>query len=76
MRFSSLPPPHLPKETIDALGIQYIIHGDDIQPDLMHEHYGTAIELGIFKMVPYTKGISTTEIIQRIVERSNRGEFQ
>lgn len=70
------PPPHLTKEMIEELDIQYIVHGDDINRDLLHEHYGTALELDIFRLVPYTQGISTTEIIQRIVDRNNRGDFR
>ena len=70
------PPPHLTKEMIQELDIQYIVHGDDINPDLLQEHYGTAIELNVFRLVPYTEGISTTEIIRRIVERNHRGDLE
>lgn len=70
------PPPHLTSEMIEEMDIQYIVHGDDINLDLLHEHYGTAVKLDIFKLVPYTEGISTTEIIGRIVERTAQGDFQ
>ncbi len=70
------PPPHLTEEMIRDLDIQYIVHGDDIQPELLSEHYQTAMDLGIFRFVPYTPGISTTEIIQRIIERHKIGDFQ
>jgi len=45
--------------------IDFVVHGDDISDELKKQH-AVPIELGIVKYVPYTKGISTTEIIQRI----------
>ena len=50
--------------------ISIVVHGDDTPMDTLQLMYGDAMELGIFKTVPYTKGISTSDIIQRIVERS------
>ena len=70
------PPPHLTEEMIRKLDIHCIVHGDDINPDLLKEHYQTAIDLGIYRQVPYTPGISTTNIIQRIIERYQTGDFQ
>lgn len=69
------PPPHLTEEMIRELDIQYIVHGDDINQDLLGEHYQSAMDLGIFRLVPYTSGISTTDIIQRIVERNKIGDL-
>lgn len=70
------PPPHLTKEMIEALDIQFIVHGDDISEALMQEHYRSAIDLDIFRLIPYTPGISTTSIIQSIVDRADCGEFR
>lgn len=70
------PPPQLSKEKIRELGIDCIVHGDDIQKELMQEHYQSAIDLGIFHLVPYTPGISTSDIIQRVAKRHAMGEFQ
>lgn len=52
--------------------IDLVVHGDDFDPSspIALEQYGPSIELGIFVTVPYTKGISTTEIIQRVKERA------
>jgi len=52
-------------EFIDLHNIDYVVHGDDISDELKKQH-AVPIELGIVKYVPYTKGISTTEIIERI----------
>lgn len=49
--------------------IDVVAHGDDFNPETIHYWYGEAIDMGIFKTVPYTKGISTTDIINRIKER-------
>ena len=70
------PPPQLTQERIKELDIQYIIHGDDIGDQLLHEHYGQALQLGILRLVPYTSGISTSEIIQRIIDRTKGRVFQ
>jgi cytidyltransferase-like protein len=69
------PPMRLTEERIKELQIDYVVHGDDFNPELLQDQYGVSIKLGIFRTVPYTPGISTTNIIQRIVERYDRGEF-
>jgi cytidyltransferase-like protein len=57
------------KELLKELEIDFVVHGDDFNPDMIHIHYGVPIEMGIFKTVPYTPGISTTDIINRIKNR-------
>lgn len=49
--------------------IDLVLHGDDISDKMKQEHYEIPIKLGIFKTVPYTRGISTTEIINRVKSR-------
>jgi cytidyltransferase-like protein len=55
--------------------IDCVVHGDDFNKDMLHLQYGDALKLGIFRSVPYTPGISSTQIIQRIVDRYEEGEF-
>tara|TARA_R100000152_G_C6781665_1_gene216716 strand:- start:8 stop:403 length:396 start_codon:yes stop_codon:yes gene_type:complete len=43
--------------------IDIVVHGDD---NLFSENYKVPIEMQIMKYVPYTKGVSTSEIIRRI----------
>lgn len=65
------PPLRLTKEWITDHRIDYVVHGDDFNPELLFDQYGVSMEMGIFRLVPYTKGISSTEIIQRIIDREH-----
>lgn len=53
---------------IDTYKIDYVIHGDDpcIGPD-GKDVYAEVKERGIFKPVPRTEGVSTTEIVGRML---------
>ena len=64
------PPWVLTDEFIREHGIDIVCHGDDYSSDYVKEVYGVAIAKGIFYSIPYTDGISTTEIISRIRSRS------
>lgn len=55
--------------------IAFVVHGDDFDPTTCSDQYQAAIDLGIFRLVPYTPGISTTDIINRIVERTYEKKF-
>lgn len=63
------PPIKLTKEWIEDHKIDVVVHGDDLDQELLKYWYDSSIQMGIFRTVPYTKGISTTEIINRIRER-------
>ncbi len=69
------PPLRLTEEMIEDLQITYVVRGDDFSPELLEDQYGLALKLGILRMVPYTQGISTSDIIKRITTRYNEGEF-
>lgn len=49
---------------IEKYDIGLVVHGDDYSDERQREMYKVPIERGIFRTVPYTKGISTTEIIR------------
>ena len=49
--------------------IDLVIHGDDFSEEKKLSQYAVPIKLGIFRTVPYTPGISTTEILSRINSR-------
>ncbi len=70
------PPLRLTEEMVRAHRIDFVVHGDDFNPQLLEDQYGVSLKLGIFRTVPYTKGISTSDIIRRIAERHAAGEFQ
>lgn len=57
---------YLTEEFIKEHNIDIVIHGDD---DEQAEFYRVPREMGIMKYVPYTKGISTTNIINWFKER-------
>ncbi len=65
------PPLQPTKEWLQEHGFSVVVHGDDFLHTENLEQYEAAIELGIFTTVPYTKGISTTEIIERIKTRDD-----
>ncbi len=53
------------REWIQIHNIDLVLHGDDFSKELEELCYETPIELGIYRTVQYTAGISTTDIIAR-----------
>jgi len=53
------------RDWIDKHNIHLVVHGSDYSPEDLYKLHAVAIEMGIFRKVPYTPGISTTEIIRR-----------
>ena len=53
---------------IDLHDIHLVVHGDDSSEEQLDYMYNVPIGMGIFRTVPYTAGISTTEIIRRIID--------
>ncbi len=66
---------------IEKYDIHLVVHGDDYTREQQVHYYGVPIEKGIFRTLPYRKGISTTEIIarcqaaDRVESRSARGSL-
>ena len=54
------------REWIEKHDIDLVLHGDDFSRDLERLCYKTPMEMGIYRTISYTEGISTTEIISRI----------
>ena len=50
---------------IEKYNIDLVVHGDDYSDEKKQLIYKVPIEMGIFRSVVYTKGISTTEIIRQ-----------
>lgn len=50
---------------INKHNIDMVVHGNDFTEDLLQSCYKVPIEMGIFHLLPYTSGISTTDIIRR-----------
>ena len=53
---------------IEKHKIDLVVHGDDYSQEQLESIYHVPISMGIFRTVPYTPGISTTEIIRRCNE--------
>jgi glycerol-3-phosphate cytidylyltransferase len=54
------------REWIEKHDIDLVMHGDDFSSELERLCYKIPMEMGIYRTVAYTKGVSTTEIISRI----------
>jgi cytidyltransferase-like protein len=63
------PPMRVSEEWLKENLIDFVVHGDDFDEKTMCWWYGVPMQMGIFRTVPYTKGISTTNIIKRITDR-------
>ena len=50
---------------IEKHDIHIVAHGDDSSQEDQARYYKIPIEKGIFRTLPYTKGISSTDIIAR-----------
>ena len=66
-------PLHCTVEPLDAIGANFVGHGDDMTADQQAYWYGAVIPSGRFRSVPYTAGISSREIVSRIIGRCNAG---
>lgn len=53
---------------IEKHNIDLVAHGDDYSRDDLNNTHAEPIRMGILRTVPYTPGISTTEIIKRCIE--------
>ncbi|PWR07367.1 cytidyltransferase-like protein [Micromonospora acroterricola] len=53
-------------EFLDRHDIAFVVHGDDISPEAVAEVFGPVAATGKLRLVRYTAGISTTDLIQRI----------
>jgi glycerol-3-phosphate cytidylyltransferase-like family protein len=56
-------------EFLDAHGAHVMVHGDDLPPHGIEKVFGAVAAAGRLKLVSYTPGISTTDLIRRVRER-------
>ena len=56
-------------ELLDAHEIDVVVHGDDFSPEVLRAVYGVPLRRGMLRTLPYSRGISTTEIITRMLDR-------
>ncbi len=63
-------PLHMSKEFIEEHHLDIVVHGNDMNDDTLKNFYQVPMSMGILKLLPYTQGISTSNIIQRILARA------
>lgn len=56
------------QDFLDEHGITTVVHGDDLSREGAASIYGPAVAAGRFVHVPRTPGISTTELIRRVLD--------
>jgi cytidyltransferase-like protein len=49
--------------------IALVVHGDDLTREASDAVYGEVAEAGLLRLLPRTGGISTTRLIERVLER-------
>lgn len=63
-------PLQLTRAFIEQEGIDMVLHGDDMSEETLRFFYAVPMEMGILKTLPYTQGISTSDIIRRVTMRA------
>jgi ethanolamine-phosphate cytidylyltransferase/choline-phosphate cytidylyltransferase len=59
---------------IDEHAIDIVARGDDMNtPESIHRWYQVPFTMGILLFVPYTKGVSTTDLIEKIRDKTTSG---
>lgn len=53
-----------------AEGIDLVVHGDEKSEAELRFWYGVPMELGMFRTVPYTSGIATSDVLRRVATRT------
>jgi glycerol-3-phosphate cytidylyltransferase len=61
------------EEFLDEHDIAVVVHGDDLSPQGAEAVYGAAAAAGRLEYVPRTSGISTTDLIQRVLDAKAAG---
>jgi len=63
-------PLYLTEEFMNEHNIDLVVHAHEEEDTQYDEMYAVPMRLGKFKRLDYTKSISTTEIMQRIIDRA------
>lgn len=62
-------PLKLTSDFISEHGIDIVVHGNDMSTETLAIYYSVPMKMGILRVLPYTEGISTSDIIRRILSR-------
>ncbi len=63
------------EEWITKHNIDIVVHGDDFDQSKINKFFSYPYKKGMLRIVPYTSGISTSELIARIKTRIANGEL-
>jgi cytidyltransferase-like protein len=63
-------PYRITAEFLDEHDIAVVVHGDDLSPEAIEEVFGPVSATGRLRLVTYTAGISTTDLILRVLDRT------
>lgn len=61
----------LTEEFVDRMNINMVTHGDDHSSNSVKKYYQVALDREIYRTVPYTQGVSTTDLIHRCCEQGS-----
>lgn len=61
----------LTAEFMDEMQIDFVVHGDDHSAASAKKYYSVALDRDAYRTVPYTRGISTSDVIARIQSRED-----
>jgi ethanolamine-phosphate cytidylyltransferase/choline-phosphate cytidylyltransferase len=57
------------REWIERHRLDLVVHGDDLDDEMLGLMYGAARDLEILRIVPYANGLSTTRLLDRMRDR-------
>ncbi|WP_439602032.1 adenylyltransferase/cytidyltransferase family protein [Devosia sp.] len=69
-------PLHCTRAFLDAIGAHYVCHADDMSDEQLLFWYGDLARTGGLLKVPYTRSISSRQIVSRVVERYRAGTLR
>ncbi|HEX6978886.1 MAG TPA: adenylyltransferase/cytidyltransferase family protein [Alphaproteobacteria bacterium] len=61
---------------LDSIGADYAVHGDDITPEELERSFPGLVAAGRMKFVPYTRTVSSRQLIERIANRLRDGTLR
>lgn len=67
-------PLRVTRDWVERHGIDLVVHGDDFDHDALMRMYGEPADMGILRTVPYTEGVSTSELLRRLTRRAEEAE--
>jgi len=67
-------PLRVTRDWVERHRLDLVVHGDDFDHERLMRMYGEPAEMGILRTVPYTPGISTSEIRRRLARLADEAE--